>query len=234
MSNQVLFGEAVEILEEKGEWFRVRTLFDNYEGWLTHHLVTEISPETANSKPVYYTSEPVSPIVFGEQIMSIPMGSFLSGYNEDTKQLWEHNILFNSAFRKLGEPLNEEQVMHTAFSLLNSPYLWGGKTCMGIDCSGFVQTVFKVHGIFLQRDAYQQATQGKEIIHLQDALPLDTAFFKNEEGKVIHVGILTGKDSIIHASGKVRIDTLDEQGIINRDTDKRTHWLSGVRRVVGL
>ncbi len=107
----------------------------------------------------------------------------------------------------------------------------GRKTVFGTDCSGFTQTVYKILGIPLLRDAYQQAAQGETVSLLQEVRPGDLAFFDNPEGRITHVGIMLDEQRIIHASGKVRIDPIDNQGIVNADTGERTHQLRLIKRV---
>jgi gamma-D-glutamyl-L-lysine dipeptidyl-peptidase len=113
---------------------------------------------------------------------------------------------------------------------IDTPYLWGGKSVFGIDCSGFVQQVFKMFGMKLLRDAYLQAEQGSVVASLEESKLGDLAFFQNENGRVIHVGIILENNQIVHASGKVRMDTVDEKGIVNNETGKRTHQLHSMRR----
>jgi cell wall-associated NlpC family hydrolase len=115
---------------------------------------------------------------------------------------------------------------------LNAPYLWGGKTPFGIDCSGFTQMVYKLNGYHLLRDASQQASQGIPLSFIEESEPGDLAFFDNEEGNIIHVGIMMENNYIIHASGKVRIDRLDHLGIYNADTNRHTHKLRVIKKII--
>ena len=232
MVNQLLFGETMEVLEEKEEWIRIRSLYDQYEGWLTYHLITAID-ETLAKKPVQFVATGlVNPVTLPDQLINIPMGASLTGFDEETRLLWDEQYKYHGTYRDMDAPFDVEQMVRTAHTWLSAPYLWGGKTFMGVDCSGFVQTVFKAGGIVLPRDAWQQAEKGMEVNSLTEVKPGDLAFFQNEKQRVTHVGILLGSHEIIHASGRVRIDQIDHLGIMNRDNRKRTHALHSIRRVV--
>jgi hypothetical protein len=230
MSNQLLFGETMQVLESKEEWFRIKSLYDNYEGWLTNHLITAVKEDIANSTLNYVASGLVNPITLPDQLINAPMGSSLVGFDEETRLLWDEQYKYQGAYRNIQQPLDSDLLWRTVQAWVNAPYLWGGKTFMGVDCSGFVQTVFKVLGIPLRRDAYQQAEQGSAVERAV-AKTGDVAFFHNERGRVTHVGILLNPQEVIHSSGKVRIDQLDDQGIVNRDSGKRTHQLHSIRRM---
>jgi cell wall-associated NlpC family hydrolase len=158
------------------------------------------------------------------------MGAALTEFKKESGKLWNDKYSFDGMFRNFEQPSNEEELLQTAKKWLNAPYLWGGKTFLGVDCSGFVQTVFKVHGIRLSRDAWQQVKEGEAVEKLSFAKTGDVAFFNNPEGRITHVGILLNRNQIIHASGKVRIDKIDEEGIINIRADKRTHQLHSMKR----
>jgi len=232
MTNQLLFGETMAILEEKGEWLMVRTLYDNYEGWLTHHLITSIDEGHALEEHQFVATSLINPVTLPDQLINLPMGSFLTGFDPETRLLWDHDYKYHGTYRNIHQSPGPDLLLKTVHAWLNAPYLWGGKTLMGVDCSGFVQTVFKVLGVHLWRDAYQQAALGTAVDNIQDAREGDLAFFHNEAGKITHVGIILNERKIIHASGRVRIDTIDRDGIINLENGKRTHHLNSLRRLL--
>jgi cell wall-associated NlpC family hydrolase len=128
-------------------------------------------------------------------------------------------------------PENKQQLVGDAMLYLNAPYLWGGRTPFGIDCSGFVQMVYKLQGLKLLRDASQQATQGEVISLLAEAEQGDLAFFDDEEGNITHVGMIIDSQRIIHCSGRVQIDNLDHEGIFNVRLQKYTHKLRLIKRI---
>ncbi len=219
MISQVLFGECLSVLEQTGEWCKVRGLYDGYEGWLTFHLITptEISTEVLDVK--YIASDLINEISFSNQKFYIPMGASLPFFNESNSMLWDVRYIYNGKYKDIHEIFNSARFRETLLQWLHAPYFWGGKTLMGVDCSGFVQTVFKVFGIRLKRDAWQQAEQGRAVDCLLHSQFGDLAFFKNKNERIVHVGILLNTHEIIHASGKVRIDTINGAG---RSTKSRT------------
>ena len=222
MSNQVIFGEMVEVLEEdKNGWWRVRVLFDGYEGWVRHNQLMETA---------YFESEKIyngsfdGVILLNGYPMRIPFGS-------DLTWLKQNNVMGDIRIvdSKLHQP-TEENILKVAGYFLNTTYLWGGRTIFGIDCSGFAQSVLKMFNIPLLRDAKQQVTQGSEVGFLEEAKYGDLAFFDDDEGKIVHVGILISTSEIIHASGQVRIDKIDNMGIVHSATGERTHKLRIIKR----
>ncbi len=233
MTNQLLFGEAVEILREKGAlWLKVRSLHDGYEGWMTRNLVEEVDELSARLEVSAFTKDHISVIQVRDMTMRLPMGSCLPG--------WEHGKgqFGTVAYRYEGEvhmPAPEGQAagqLETrARDWINAPYLWGGRTLLGVDCSGFAQVQFRMLGIELPRDAWQQAQEGQPVKKLRDAQKADLAFFDDKD-EIVHVGILLSSEEIIHASGRVRIDKIDKKGIIQPDTGKRTHSLRAIRRIL--
>lgn len=231
MTSQLLFGEAVEVVDKSADnWLSIRCLYDNYEGWVSQSHITEIPAAVANEK-WHLASDWSNEITFNEQPMYIPFGSELrglrNGHAEWGKYSWSFkgNHIDPAITKK-----NEKTIIRLTQRFLNTPYLWGGRSVFGIDCSGFAQVIYKSLGIALLRDAYQQATQGDGIGFLQEVKCGDLAFFDNDEGRITHVGILLNDREIIHSSGKVRIDRIDSQGIINTDTQERTHKLRLIKR----
>ena len=226
MVNQMLFGDTCKVLRHEDKWSYVKCFVDGYEGWIDNKQLTLIDESTFNTinQWMIVTDTPLELILVNKQPLRIPMGSRLPDQNEVSIA----GILINHFYEELDEPL---EIQDIAILYHGAPYLWGGKTVFGIDCSGFVQTVFKVYGIDLPRDASQQICVGSEVKNLEEIEVNDLCFFENPEGKVVHVGIYAGNHEIIHASGCVRIDKLDEYGIYNRERDEYTHKLCAIRHI---
>jgi len=236
---QLLFGELLKVYEKKSSWYRVKLHNDGYECWIDEKQFRFISQKQydsiAESKaPILNDlAELVSSSDKGER-MSILIGSQLSGYNQE-KKLLDFGVEQFHFEGEADEKLNihqKDRLKDNALLLLNSPYQWGGRTPFGIDCSGFVQLVYKLNGIQLPRDASQQAKMGQALSFIEEAEEGDLAFFDNEEGKITHVGILLDGNRIIHASGKVRIDKLDHQGIFNTELNDYTHRLRLISKII--
>lgn len=233
---QLLFGDNYEVVERthNNTWIRIRIFFDQYEGWidsLQHHAISLDYFEYINQAELKITTDITSTMLYNKSPQLILMGSIIPISSSELFKM-EEQFAFNGEAKNLGQKREFEFLKNIAQKYLNVPYLWGGKSPFGIDCSGFTQSVFKICGYKLFRDSDQQAGQGKAIQKLAEALPGDLAFFKNTNGKITHVGILLEDDRIIHASGRVHIDHLNEEGILNLDTKIYTHQLSHIRRIL--
>lgn len=230
--SQVLFGEHFEILETDNQWSKIRLQYDDYEGWVDSKQYQIISEKSfkelskdaiiLNSDLVEYVSNP------SNVLLPIPLGASLSFLHHSDINI--DNYEFEGMRANGIKPKSD--LISCAFMYLNAPYLWGGKTPFGIDCSGLTQMVYKLNGYKLLRDASQQASQGEALSFIEESEPGDLAFFDNEEGKIIHVGIIMENNYIIHASGKVRIDRLDHLGIYNAEQNRHTHRLRVIKKII--
>lgn len=239
MVSQLLFGECCTLLEFGTEnqsngqagWIKVSCRYDDYEGWCQLSHVVEIDLENFQQADKELTDDWVNEVDYNGHPMYVPMGSSLTALTHG-RAFWRKNLVKYSG--KVWKPvvvkITSKIIKQVAYKFLNTAYLWGGKSVFGIDCSGFAQMVYKFLHVQLPRDAWQQAEKGDVVNSLQEAVCGDLAFFDNDEGKIIHVGIILNPQEIIHSSGKVRLDKLDNEGIINLETKQRTHKLRIIKR----
>jgi len=237
MINQLLFGDQIFIKGQVKEWVLVQTLDDEYEGWVDRKQVEIISKEEFKellNADDYYSLELASRVLSedGQTNLMFTLGARLPGYNLNRFQVNGNVFLFPGDTCSNRENASPGHILLYAEKYLDAPYLWGGRSPFGIDCSGLVQMVFKMGGVLLPRDSSQQMNMGSPVNFIHEAQPGGLAFFGEEEGDITHVGIITGNGSIIHASGKVRVDHIDHQGIFNAIENKYTHHLRVIKHIL--
>ena len=229
---QLLFGEHIEILERKNQWARIKIQFDDYEGWVDskqYQVISEANYNQLSKEAIILNADLIDYISAPDNLLlPIPLGASLSFLNNS--EINTSNFDFEGTKTSGIKP--KSALINTAFMYLNAPYLWGGKTPFGIDCSGFTQMVYKLNGYKIHRDASQQALEGEPLSFIEESEAGDLAFFDNEEGNIIHVGIIMDNNYIIHGSGKVRIDRLDHLGIYNAELNKHTHNLRVIKKII--
>lgn len=225
--SQVIYGESFKIIEQRANWSLIKLSFDNYKGWIDNKQLVEINQtvyDSTISEANIYSSDLIEFIQINNKgLLTIPFGSTLNSI-----KLFDHS--FDGNTTKTIQP--KENLVKTSLLFINSPYLWGGRTPFGIDCSGFTQIIYKINGYKIDRDAKDQVNLGLSLSFIEESEPGDLAFFDNKEGDIVHVGIIMEDNHIIHAHGQVRIDRLDQTGIYNVDTKKHTHKLRVIKKII--
>ena len=227
MVSQLLYGDCFKIISTKKEWVQISALEDEYTGWIDQKQFKSIAQKDAvdlTKKNALYTTQLVDYIENQDQSLSaVVLGSNMGGtgfLNQNYKGNCTQGIKEKAALVK------------TAYLYLNAPYLWGGKTPMGIDCSGLTQMTYRINGLSIPRDASLQAQLGETLSFIDESEAGDLAFFDDAEGKIIHVGLLLENHYILHAHGKVRIDRIDQTGIYNTETQQHSHKLRIIKKLV--
>lgn len=232
---QLLFGDPFEIIEEFPKWLSIRIADDQYVCFIDKKQCTPIDKTEFErlSNTTSFCYDLVSLIQTpGQQMIPILLGSRIPEMKDEQFILAGQEYSFEGALNDTKAEDKRAAVLENAFLYLNAPYLWGGKSPYGIDCSGFTQMVYKLAGDQIPRDAWQQAELGETLSFVEEAQVGDLAFFDNEDGRIIHVGIMLDNRRIIHASGKVRIDKIDHQGIFNEDSGTYSHNLRLIKRFI--
>ena len=235
MVSQLLFGEQCDILNTSvANWSLICSRIDGYEGWVDVQQIDECKkPHNHKADHISYCLEPGYSVMAGEQTKLITFGAILPHFDGMSFELNGSKYGFWGQAARPGDfNLTEALVEKLCKKFLNAPYLWGGKTPFGVDCSGFVQMVFRVLGAHLPRDAKDQAKEGLTINFVNESMTGDLAFFTKSTNRISHVGVILENEQIIHASGKVRVDKLDHVGIFNREAGKYTHHLRIIKRVL--
>lgn len=232
---QLLFGDHYLVTGRSRDkkWITIRIQFDGYEGWIDarqHHPIAKEYFEFIDKSEAKITTDLVSDMLYNKVHVPVLIGSIIPHTGSDLFRS-EEQFAFNGGSKSLGQQRDVPYIIETATKYLHAPYQWGGKSPFGIDCSGFIQMIFRIAGYSLPRDAGDQSACGKDVTDPGHAEPGDLAFFRSSEGKITHVGLLLEGSRIIHASGRVRIDWFDEEGILNSETKIYTHSLAAIRKV---
>ncbi len=231
MLSQVLFGEKYHILDHSGHWIRIETVFDNYTGWIDRNHLQQ-THETDDTRGLVLNR---SLLCYKKDKTKLVLEAGCEIYDPDFTG--KSFTIGNDSYTTCGEfsfsyVSGSDSLADISMRFINSPYIWGGRVPSGIDCSGFTQLVYKLYGRSIPRNSWMQAEIGEPVNFLEETKPGDLVFFDNETGRISHVGMIISRGLVIHASGRVRIDPIDHQGIFKQELGAYSHRLRTIRRVV--
>jgi len=238
MVTQILYGEHFEIREQMVGWSNIKMAYDGYEGWIDSKMITELNSRALSkleNNPSAVLADIFSIVpVNEEQNLMLVAGSTLPVWRPYLKEFSVNKETYSLKGEVFYGEIKDPRTVaiHQALKYFNAPYLWGGRSPFGVDCSGFTQIIYKMIGIQIPRDASQQVKVGTALSFVDEAQPGDLAFFDDDEGNIVHVGIIWKRNKIIHASGKVRIDNVDQFGIFNVDTKRYTHKMRVMKKII--
>lgn len=235
MVTQLLFGETYTIVEDGEDWIQIITNYDNYPCWISAKQHTRLTDSEYQSLQSTTLSSELVQVVNqsdNQSIFPITIGATLPNFKNGKLKIGNSEFLYEGQTSDSQIKKTVKDLKDTAYLFLNAPYLWGGRSPFGIDCSGFTQLVYKLNGYQLPRDASQQVELGSPLSFVEEAEAGDLAFFDNEEGNIVHVGMVLENQQIIHASGSVRIDKFDHYGIFHSDNKKYSHMLRVIKKVI--
>ncbi|WP_286859961.1 MULTISPECIES: C40 family peptidase [Sphingobacterium] len=233
MVSQVLFAELFEILEIQTEWTSIRLLETGYLGWIQNGQFRELDPmemEEYLAAALRLVGREGGLLLNGTERLYLCHGTKLYLAEGDRFRVAQLDMTYQGSINSFSGADFETKVAELAMSYKDTPYLWGGRSQWGIDCSGFSQLIYSCFGITLPRDAYQQAELGETVDFISEIKVGDLAYFDNADGRITHVGIMLDRDTIIHASAKVRIDRMDNEGIFNQELNRYSHKLRIIKR----
>ena len=239
-NTQMLFGELCEILDQKPRWNRIKLDSDGQEGWVDAKMIAPIAGKdyTAYKKAYAKAAYVVFPMAYAVsenngQTIPLTAGTRLTNYKDGRFEVLGVGFRIDPSMVSV-QPLtlSLQTLLETTRFFLNTPYLWGGKNALGMDCSGFTQTILSLFGQSILRNASEQAKQGEAVSNLTQAKAGDLAFFDHEDGKITHVGIIIDPTRIIHCSGRVKVEKLDETGIYNIEQGGYSHHLVLIKRFI--
>jgi len=230
MLSQVLFGETYCILDKIDNWTKIITDFDGSSGWIDMDHLQQSGHDTPEKSFILNRSLLCYKNDNTKMILEAGCEIFDPDYKSHRFRIADHIYTTANDFKESYVTINES-LSDTAMRFINCPYIWGGRIAPGLDCSGFTQLVFKIHGITLPRNSWQQAENGEEITFITEARAGDLAFFGHAGGKITHTGIILSQGLIIHASGRVRIDPVDHLGIYKQEISNYSHKLIKIKRI---
>jgi cell wall-associated NlpC family hydrolase len=233
---QLLFGELFTVIEDNGPWIRIQLQHDEYEGWVEKSRTAQLSAdefEKLSAQPATFTNDLMATARCNSNStqITLPVCSTLRNYSDGEFSFAGQTYTFHGTVTSGSQPITAD-ILHPYITYyLNAPYLWGGRHPLGIDCSGLVQNIFRLCGIQMPRDAYQQAELGNTVDFVEETQFGDLAYFDNDEGHINHVGILMNNNMIVHAAECVKVGRLDHQGIFDLESQSYSHKLRIIKRV---